>query len=292
MSISDITLEPMSAARKMISCSAASATSSSSAQLRKIKKPLIERRRRERINECLGQLKALVLEATNKDESRYSKMEKADILEMTVAHLKFVHSARRSTYSDSGRAGCRSAEVLPAVAGSLAEETSGGAAALRYLMGYNECVREVASYLAGDDGETGRLGDDVRIALMRHLDDCLRLRAAEPLAAAVRLPSPNVPCDRFDGPTAIVGASSPAVVDSAGATPWRHRCDSGVYSGASSPAQADEPAAGTGPPSPLELTTRTKEPTRTSTTIYCHASQLQQPPHTPDETPSEVWRPW
>jgi len=32
-----------------------------------IKKPLIERRRRERINECLGQLKALVLEAANKD---------------------------------------------------------------------------------------------------------------------------------------------------------------------------------------------------------------------------------
>jgi len=32
-----------------------------------IKKPLIERRRRERINECLGQLKSLVLEATNKD---------------------------------------------------------------------------------------------------------------------------------------------------------------------------------------------------------------------------------
>jgi len=103
-------------------------------------------------------------------ESRYSKMEKADILEMTVAHLKFVHSARRSTYRDSSRAGCRTAEVLPAVTGSLSEETSSGAAALRYLMGYNECVREVASYLAGDDGETaGRLGDDVRIALMRHL---------------------------------------------------------------------------------------------------------------------------
>jgi len=34
-----------------------------------IKKPLIERRRRERINECLGQLKALVLEANYKDVS-------------------------------------------------------------------------------------------------------------------------------------------------------------------------------------------------------------------------------
>lgn len=34
-----------------------------------IKKPLIERRRRERINDCLNQLKSLVLEASNKDVS-------------------------------------------------------------------------------------------------------------------------------------------------------------------------------------------------------------------------------
>lgn len=36
-----------------------------------IKKPLIEKRRRERINECLVQLKALVLEAMNKDVSTF-----------------------------------------------------------------------------------------------------------------------------------------------------------------------------------------------------------------------------
>jgi len=35
-----------------------------------IKKPLIERRRRERINDSLNQLKNLVLQATNKDVSR------------------------------------------------------------------------------------------------------------------------------------------------------------------------------------------------------------------------------
>jgi len=35
-----------------------------------IKKPLIERRRRERINDSLNQLKNLVLEATNKDVRR------------------------------------------------------------------------------------------------------------------------------------------------------------------------------------------------------------------------------
>jgi len=37
MSMSDVSLEPVSAARKMLSCSAAAATSSSSAQLRKVR---------------------------------------------------------------------------------------------------------------------------------------------------------------------------------------------------------------------------------------------------------------
>jgi len=236
-------------------------------------------------------------------ESRYSKMEKADILEMTVAHLKFIHSSRCS-YVDVGRGGCHVAEVPVAAAASVAEEVSSGSAALRYLMGYNECVREVASYLAGDDGSTGRLGDDVRAALMRHLDDCLRLRAAAPIAPVTRLPSPNVPgsCGRFDAPVSDsrspdIPTSSPLTVDSAGSTPWRHRCDSGIYSGASSPAQADELAVGAvaaaALPSPLELTTRTTEQSTTSTTVCRDASQLQQPLQTLNViTSAEVWRPW
>ena len=230
-------------------------------------------------------------------------MEKADILEMTVAHLKFVHSARRS-YIDPGRGGCHAADV-PAAVASVAEEACGGAATLRYLMGYNECVREVASYFAGDEGDTGRPGDDIRAALMRHLDDYLRLRAAVPIVSAVRLPSQNVPgsCGRCDAPASdsqrpdIRASSSPPIdlaVDLAGATPWRHRCDSGVYSGASSPAQADELGVGSvataALPSPLELTTRTRI---TSTTIYSDTCPLQQPPQTPDVSMSaEVWRPW
>jgi hypothetical protein len=43
--------------------------SMSSAELRKIRKPIIERRRRERINRCLDQIKSLVLKALNQDVS-------------------------------------------------------------------------------------------------------------------------------------------------------------------------------------------------------------------------------
>lgn len=55
---------------------------------RKAKKPLMEKMRRARINDSLNELKTLILEALNKDASRYSKMEKADVLEMTVHYLR------------------------------------------------------------------------------------------------------------------------------------------------------------------------------------------------------------
>uniref|UniRef100_A0AAY4DAH5 BHLH domain-containing protein n=1 Tax=Denticeps clupeoides TaxID=299321 RepID=A0AAY4DAH5_9TELE len=57
-------------------------------ELRRTLKPLMEKRRRARINDSLGRLKALILPLVGKDTSRYSKLEKADILEMTVRFLK------------------------------------------------------------------------------------------------------------------------------------------------------------------------------------------------------------
>ncbi|KAF7658439.1 hypothetical protein LDENG_00012890 [Lucifuga dentata] len=56
---------------------------------RKLRKPLIERKRRERINNCLDQLKETVIGAFRLDQS---KLEKADILEMTVKHLQNIQS--------------------------------------------------------------------------------------------------------------------------------------------------------------------------------------------------------
>ncbi|XP_027253940.1 transcription factor HES-2 [Cricetulus griseus] len=58
------------------------------AELRKTLKPLLEKRRRARINESLSQLKGLVLPLLGAETSRYSKLEKADILEMTVRFLQ------------------------------------------------------------------------------------------------------------------------------------------------------------------------------------------------------------
>ncbi|XP_066547540.1 transcription factor HES-3-like [Amia ocellicauda] len=54
---------------------------------KKVSKPLMEKKRRARINECLEQLKAL-LENYYTNNIRKRKLEKADILELTVKHLR------------------------------------------------------------------------------------------------------------------------------------------------------------------------------------------------------------
>ncbi|XP_006145519.1 transcription factor HES-2 [Tupaia chinensis] len=97
------------------------------AELRKSLKPLLEKRRRERINESLSQLKGLILPLLPRrwadSNSRYSKLEKADILEMTVRFLQELPASScpdaAPAPSDSYREGYHAclgglARVLPA----------------------------------------------------------------------------------------------------------------------------------------------------------------------------------
>merc|ERR1712121_221223 len=55
---------------------------------RKVVKPLIEKKRRARINTCLDELKDLMVFAMQSEGESISKLEKADVLELTVKHLR------------------------------------------------------------------------------------------------------------------------------------------------------------------------------------------------------------
>merc|ERR1712025_563436 len=57
-------------------------------QYRKIVKPMLERKRRARINACLDELKDLMVFAMQSEGESISKLEKADVLELTVKHLR------------------------------------------------------------------------------------------------------------------------------------------------------------------------------------------------------------
>uniref|UniRef100_A0AAY4BMM4 BHLH domain-containing protein n=1 Tax=Denticeps clupeoides TaxID=299321 RepID=A0AAY4BMM4_9TELE len=54
-------------------------------------KPLMERRRRARINACLVELRALLLRVHGAQAQR-PRLEKAEVLELTVRHLRSLSS--------------------------------------------------------------------------------------------------------------------------------------------------------------------------------------------------------
>ncbi|XP_010902497.2 transcription factor HES-1-B isoform X1 [Esox lucius] len=113
---------------------------------RKSSKPIMEKRRRARINDSLGQLKTLILDALKKDSSRHSKLEKADILEMTVKHL-------------------RNMQRLQITAAISTDQSVIG----KYRDGFSECISEVTRFLS----TCGGVNTDVRSQLLSHLASCV-----------------------------------------------------------------------------------------------------------------------
>ncbi|GJQ84133.1 hypothetical protein Trydic_g12105 [Trypoxylus dichotomus] len=110
---------------------------------RRANKPLMEKRRRARINQSLAALKALILDSAKQDNTKHSKLEKADILELTVRHFQRHRSL----------------------------ETPG---IHQYRAGYSDCVKEVQRYLDTPDAHTMTVIDTgVKQRLLRHLDNCV-----------------------------------------------------------------------------------------------------------------------
>ncbi|KAF6730726.1 Transcription factor HES-1-A [Oryzias melastigma] len=106
----------------------------------------MEKRRRARINESLTQLKGLILDALKKDSCRHSKLEKADILEMTVKHLRSLQRLHMTAAVHSD----------PSVLS-------------KYRAGFSECVGEVTRFLSSCEG----VDSETRTRLLSHLASCV-----------------------------------------------------------------------------------------------------------------------
>lgn len=91
---------------------------------RKVMKPLLERKRRARINKCLDELKDLIVDSMRKNDEQFVKLEKADILEMTVQHLRKAEKVNtnesfKNGYCHAVNEVCRAMSSLPQVNVSL-----------------------------------------------------------------------------------------------------------------------------------------------------------------------------
>ncbi|XP_073682458.1 hairy-related 2 [Garra rufa] len=90
----------------------------------KMRKPVVEKMRRDRINKCIEQLKVL-LKAEIKASTPCSKLEKADVLEMAVVYLK------NNTWQAASR---------PSV--------DAHAHAQSYASGFSRCIEETTRFLS------------------------------------------------------------------------------------------------------------------------------------------------
>ncbi|KAM4528971.1 hairy/enhancer-of-split related with YRPW motif protein 2 [Fundulus diaphanus] len=144
----------------LVRCGSPTTTTTTPVTARKKRRGIIEKRRRDRINNCLSELRRLVPTAFEKQGS--AKLEKAEILQMTVDHLKTLQATGGKGYLDS--------HVL----------------ALDFLsLGFRECVAEVSCYLSAVEGLDS--SDPLRSRLLSHLGSCASQRDAAALTAASRL---------------------------------------------------------------------------------------------------------
>jgi len=161
-------------------------------QYRKVMKPLLERKRRARINKCLDGLKDLMVTALQSEGESITKLEKADVLELTVKHLQ---KLKRQN-----------------ALGLTPEATYAG----RFKAGYASCAQEVSKYM------TSRTDVSVEVTtrLFSHMSNCLQALDSMPpsvLSMAAAVPNspispqqqstkntfPSPPCGR---PTSASGA--------------------------------------------------------------------------------------
>ncbi|XP_052797956.1 enhancer of split mgamma protein-like [Mya arenaria] len=97
--------------------------------LRKVRKPLVERQRRERMNASIDRLKLLIADTIRQQVSPMTRVDKADILELTVFHLTRLQHQQRAV--------------------RVATEAKDAASCIAsYQTGFRDCAREVVTYIA------------------------------------------------------------------------------------------------------------------------------------------------
>merc|ERR1712141_37866 len=134
-------------------------------QYRKVMKPLLERKRRARINKCLDDLKDLMVTALQSEGESITKLEKADVLELTVRHLQ---KLKRQN-----------------ALGLTPEATYAG----RFKAGYASCAQEVSKYMTSRND----VSVEATTRLFSHMSNCLQALDSMPPSVLSMAAVPNSP---------------------------------------------------------------------------------------------------
>uniref|UniRef100_A0A0A1WVE7 Enhancer of split m3 protein n=1 Tax=Zeugodacus cucurbitae TaxID=28588 RepID=A0A0A1WVE7_ZEUCU len=151
-------------------------------QYRKIMKPMLERKRRARINKCLDELKDLMTSTLQADGENLSKLEKADILELTVRHL---HRLRETN------------GLFVRHTDTLNME--------KFWAGFQHCAVEVSHFLQKYDQQNKHVNGD----LIKYIASYVPNMAAAVAAAAATASATTTPPTAHMPPQSVVGQLPP-----------------------------------------------------------------------------------
>ncbi|MCL4134723.1 UNVERIFIED_CONTAM: hypothetical protein GTU68_005820 [Idotea baltica] len=144
-------------------------------QYRKVMKPMLERKRRARINKCLDELKDLMVGALQNEGESITKLEKADVLELTVRHLRKLKQHHALAIP------AQTFSIQSLRNNSLSQED-------KFREGFSRCASEVSRCLASIPGVDVTLGTK----LMTRLGVTLtHLERRTPLTILVPSPEPS-----------------------------------------------------------------------------------------------------
>lgn len=146
-------------------------------------KPMLERKRRARINRCLDELKELMVTALQAEGENVSKLEKADILELTVQHLQKMRRQQR-------------------LAANPVTDAD------RFRAGFTHCANEVSKCLASTPGIDLRLGTKLMSHLGQRLNDMDKLSPLSVRVVDVCTPPPSPHSDTYSMPLTPASSGS------------------------------------------------------------------------------------
>ena len=143
---------------------------SRSDQYKRVMKPLLERKRRARINKCLDELRDLLVSVLQSEGEAVTRLEKADILELTVRHVRKLSERRRL--------------ALPAPGVKPIDHT----AVEKFQQGFVAAAQQVQTFLLA----TPALEPTVSSRLLSHLSSYAT--SISPAPPSVPIPTQAVEC--------------------------------------------------------------------------------------------------
>jgi len=155
---------------------------------KRVMKPMLERRRRARINKCLDELREILVTALQNDGEGITRLEKADILELTVNHVRKLSERKKL--------------AIPSVSDKVVEQQENVG---KYHEGFSTAMHSVQQFLFN----TKSLNNDAHKKLYEHLQ---KFRApvnlSSPPNLAISSPT-SVPVIHKPVPIPILPRTSP-----------------------------------------------------------------------------------